>query len=117
MAELIYRDQTTASLLVMHTDQSEGTDPPGHHYTIRTGDNQIKRDIDFQCGPIREVGVNGVQNEHLLAIMIHRTKILNERFPCRENALAITKMEEALMWFEKRTKDRQKRGVEGFNKA
>lgn len=38
---------------------------------------------------------------------------LNAKFPCRENAMTITKLDEALMWQEKRTKDRVKRGVEG----
>jgi hypothetical protein len=36
-------------------------------------------------------------------------------FSCRENALAITKLEEALMWLEKRTRDREEREVEGTN--
>jgi hypothetical protein len=34
-------------------------------------------------------------------------------FKCRENAIAITKLEEALMWLRKRTQDREIRGVEG----
>jgi hypothetical protein len=34
-------------------------------------------------------------------------------FKCRENAIAITKLEEALMWLNKRTQDREKRAVEG----
>lgn len=33
------------------------------------------------------------------------------------STLAITKMEEALMWFENRTAERKARGVEGQNKA
>jgi len=34
-------------------------------------------------------------------------------FSCRENALAITKLEEALHWLNHRTRDREARGVEG----
>ena len=30
----------------------------------------------------------------------------NGRFKCRENAIAITKLEEALLWLNKRTQDR-----------
>jgi hypothetical protein len=37
-------------------------------------------------------------------------------FKCRENALALTKLEEALHWLNHRTRDRQSRGVEGINK-
>ena len=40
---------------------------------------------------------------------------LNEAFPCRENALTITKIEEAIHWQEARTKDRIRRNVEGKN--
>jgi hypothetical protein len=41
---------------------------------------------------------------------------LNEAFPCRENALTITKIEEAIHWQNARTKDRLSRKVEGQNK-
>ncbi|AQN32530.1 hypothetical protein BCP12_118 [Bacillus phage BCP12] len=40
----------------------------------------------------------------------------NTKFACRENAMAITKLEEALMWLNKRTTDRRNRGVEGTYK-
>ena len=70
-----------------------------------------------QNGTIPEVGINGVTNETVLAALIHRTKVLNAKFPCRQNSIAITKMEEALMWFENRTAERQKRGVEGQHAA
>lgn len=32
---------------------------------------------------------------------------------CRENSMAITKLEEALLWLRKRTMGREQRGVEG----
>ncbi|MGH3283058.1 MAG: hypothetical protein ACRDNW_28560 [Trebonia sp.] len=35
------------------------------------------------------------------------------KFACRENALALTKLEEALHWLNHRTADREDRGVEG----
>lgn len=38
---------------------------------------------------------------------------LQNKFSCRENAIVITKLEEALMWLNKRTEDRKQRGVEG----
>lgn len=55
----------------------------------------------------------GLQSEQLLLILIDRHKKLNERFPSREGALAITKMEEALHWLEARVKERVNRGVMG----
>lgn len=78
-----------------------------------------KNSISFtiQSGPVKESGVNGCQVDTI----IHAAKLmiegLNGYFPCRENAVAITKLDEALMWLEKRTKDRVARGVEGENKA
>jgi hypothetical protein len=70
--------------------------------------------VNFQNGPILETGVNGVTNEDLLAIVIHRLQgFQSGDFKCRENAIALTKCEEALLWLEKRTADREKRGVEG----
>lgn len=56
---------------------------------------------------------DGTTNEDLLKVLINRTQYLQSKFPCRENAIALTKMEEALMWFEKRTADRVARNVEG----
>lgn len=38
---------------------------------------------------------------------------LNAKFPCRENSMVVTKLDEALMWLGKRKADREKRGVEG----
>ena len=57
--------------------------------------------------------VPGLQSEQLLLILIDRHKKLNERFPSREGALAITKMEEALHWLEARVKERIARGIMG----
>jgi hypothetical protein len=70
--------------------------------------------VVFQRGPIQEHGVNGCQNEDLLAIVIDRLQgFQSGNFACRENAIALTKIQEALMWLEKRTSDRKARGVEG----
>ncbi len=60
---------------------------------------------------------NGTTLEEMLSVSIERLQRLNAAFPCRENACAITKMEEALMWLNKRTEDRKLRGVEGKHLA
>ncbi len=70
--------------------------------------------IRFQNGPIVEHGVNGCHQEDLIAIVIHRLQCFQSGpFSCRENALALTKLEEAMHWLNHRTSLRQKRGVEG----
>lgn len=56
---------------------------------------------------------DGTTNEEVLKVLIHRLTGLNAKFPCRENSIVITKLEESLMWLEKRTADRKARGVEG----
>lgn len=71
----------------------------------------------IQSDPISEVGVNGVQALDMLIYTKCLFQSLNEAFPCRENALTITKLEEAIHWQEARTKDRERRSVEGQNKA
>lgn len=60
---------------------------------------------------------DGTTNEEILEMMIDRMKYLQAKFPCKENACCITHLEEGLMWLEKRTKDRIKRGVEGKSVA
>ena len=96
------------------------TDEPGHggahcEYCISDNSNDIEvASILFQNGPIGEQGVNGCHHEDLLAIVLDRLKAFQGGdYRCRENALAITKIEEAMHWLNHRTADRQKRGVEG----
>lgn len=70
--------------------------------------------VVFQNGPIKESGVNGVTQESLLAIVIDRLRSFqNGQYSCRENAIALTHCEEALMWLQRRTVARIKRVVEG----
>jgi hypothetical protein len=56
---------------------------------------------------------NGTTNEEVIRVLLNRLEAMNAKFPCRENSLAITKLQEALMWLEWRTKSRKERGVEG----
>ena len=60
---------------------------------------------------------DGTTNEEVLEVLIDRMRFLQTKFPCRENAIVITKLEESLMWLNKRTADRAARGVEGKHLA
>jgi len=74
--------------------------------------------IRFQNGPIQEDGVNGISNEALLAVVEHRLQgFQSGDYACRENALALTKLQESIMWLHKRTRDRVARGVEGTHQV
>lgn len=99
----------------------EVTDEPGpgganHSYRAAwdNGDTGGNVTLSFQNGPINEVGVNGLTHEALLAILVDRLQAFQKGpYACRENALALTKIEEAQHWLHHRTKVRMDRGVEG----
>lgn len=87
---------------------------PHHFNVLRKGTDKILTQVDFQKGPIRENGVNGVCNEDLIAMVICRLEHFQQsEYSSRDNAMAITKLEEALLWLRKRTIGRENRGVEG----
>lgn len=96
-----------------------------HHFIVdkvrkedEENDGKHIADIHFQEGPVKECGVNGVANEDLINMVICRLEhFQNSEYKCRENALAITKLEEALLWLRKRTMGRENRGVEGTSKV
>jgi hypothetical protein len=103
-------------------------DEPGsggacHKYQIEGPTHQVlgigmvpsyRCDVRFQNGPIAEAGPNGISNEALLAIVEDRLLgFQSGQYACRENAVALTKLQEAMMWLQKRTRDRMARGVEG----
>lgn len=78
------------------------------------GESGTTLPILFQRGPIKDVGVNGVTHESLLAIVIDRLRAYQKGpFKCVENELALQKLEDALWQLQERTKARIARGVEG----
>lgn len=98
-------------------------DEPGHGgachvYAIEHPTQQLCL-VKFQNGPIAENGVNGISGEALLAIVEDRLKSFQAGpFSCRENALALTHLQEAMHWLlGHRTRERLQRGVEGTSQA
>lgn len=81
--------------------------------------------IVWQDGPLqRGEGrrePNGAFVEGVIGAALQRLQFYQEgvtpggqgKFACRENEMAITKLEEALFWLYSRTADRERRGVEG----
>ena len=72
--------------------------------------------ILVQDGPRKEHGRNGVQLDEVLGRCLYQLRDYQQRLPCRQTAIAITKLEECLLWLADRTEDRQARGVEGTSK-
>lgn len=96
----------------------KGAGNANREYDVRFVENETLEyeynKIRFQKGAIKENGINGCHNEDLIAIVIDRLQgFQSGDFACRENAIALTKLEEALMWLNKRTNDRIIRGIEG----
>lgn len=96
----------------------------GHTYELGNFEEKESKGqvIQFICKEPKESGstefitVNdGTTNEEIIEMLVDRLLYLQNKFPCRENAIAITKLEESLMWLNKRTADRLKRNVEGKN--
>jgi hypothetical protein len=107
------------------TDYS-GTDGANHAYRIEVYNRYAPEgsaqdlgmvascDLQFQNGGLKEVGANGITDQALLAVVLDRMRGFNDGpYRCRENSIIITKLEEALMWMEKRANDRARRNVEG----
>ncbi|MEK5089063.1 hypothetical protein MKY98_19360 [Paenibacillus sp. FSL M8-0228] len=85
-----------------------------HYFEVHDHGGNVLGIVHFQEGPIQEAGVNGVTNEDLIAMVLARLEgFQNSEFRCRDNAVVITKLEEALLWLRKRTLEREARGVEG----
>lgn len=92
----------------------------GHRYICKNFESENGQTIQFiHKVPKTEGSIelntisDGTTNEEVLEMLINRMDYLNKKFPCRENAIVITKLEESLMWLNKRTADRIKRNVEG----
>lgn len=75
-----------------------------------------KLGISFVRGSKREedliIPQEGTLHEHLLAVMIHDLKLKNDLVRSKETSMVITKLEEALMWQQKRSIDRARRDVQ-----
>lgn len=96
-------------------------DEPGdgganHRYEVTGLNTGIAYRFDFQNGPIslKGNGVNGITHEVLLAIVADRLRSFQKGpYSCKENACALTHIEEAMHWLHARTLARMRRGVEG----
>lgn len=87
-----------------------------HEYQFVTNDGTVLGNVRFQHGPIKEAGVNGPQHLDLLAVIVDRLECFQRGpFAGRENAIALTKIQEAIHWSNHRTDDRIRRNVEGRN--
>lgn len=101
-------------------------DDPGaggacHSYVVRRADGSgdCLGVVLFQHGPREDdASMSGVTDQDLLEIVRDRLKAFqNGPLPSRETALALTHVEEALLWLARRADDRAERGVLGTMEA
>lgn len=113
----------TESLRIVADDPGPGG--ASHHYTVTVpvgtaddpdiADGLIVANIQFQRGP-RNVADStpGIVESVLLAIVADRMRCFNEgEYRCRENALVLTHVEEAMHWLKARADAWARRGVLG----
>lgn len=98
--------------IVVENRQDENGNPSGGSVKA------VGIQINWQDGPLgRDANrkePNGAFVEGVISCAIQRLEYFqNSKFKCREDALAITKLEEALHWLNSRTARREKRSVEG----
>ena len=118
--------QKRNKLNTVYAADDEGPGGANHIYMVesRAGDDPVKSDLNvslicFQCGGRNEEGsIAGVLDSDLLEIVRDRLRAFQAGpYSSRENAVALTHVEEALLWLNKRVEDRAERGVLGLNKA
>jgi hypothetical protein len=95
---------------------SHDKDPDGNPTGGQTFGTGIR--ITWQTGPLGRgpdrKEPNGAFVEGVVAAAIDRLAFYQtSKFSCRENAVALTHLETALLWLQKRTQDREEREVEG----
>jgi hypothetical protein len=115
-------NETNRRITITADDVDASNGNASHEYTIEwepTGESSIGGYIlRFQDGPINEVGVNGITNEALLAIVADRlTCFQSSKYACEENELALFSVEQALAHLASRTKAREQRNVEGTHEV
>lgn len=120
MKELIghqANEQDNALSITAHGEPSNGG--AYHDYVIsNSATHDTLAVIHFQEGGIKQVGVNGVSEAALLEIVADRLRGFQAGpYGDRNNSIAITKIEEALHRIHDRTRERQRRQVEGTQQA
>lgn len=89
---------------------------PADEYSEGINDKEVLK-VKFQTGGTATTERNGIFIEDLIILATLKLEQYNKAFPCRENSLAITKLEESLQWLTSRKADREARGVYGKDEA
>ena len=113
--------QKRENLNEVFTVGEKGNGGAYHQYMIcdKSDDEIVYKflDIQFQDGARKlPKSIRGIIDTDLLEVVRHRLQCFQEGdFATRENAIALTHIEEALMWMNRRVEDRIERNVLGTN--
>lgn len=102
----------------VYVDGNKGNGGAYHNYNIVGEINKgegFSKLIVFQNGARNsDESIHGILDTDLLEIVRHRLQCFQEgEFATRENEIALTHIEEALLWMNKRVEDRIERNVLG----
>lgn len=96
---------------------------PGHRYQLAHFENPDRFEVlqfiektPKGDEPTLRTVFDGTTNEEVLSMLIDRISFLNKIVPSRESSIALTHIETAQLWLQKRTSDRKARGVVGTRK-
>ena len=106
--------QSETKVVSSFTTDQDGN-PTGGHTTIEFHGplDASTTVIHWQDGIVDGEGQNGAFVEDVLEAARQRIQFFNTgKFRCRENSIAITKIEEALQWLDWRTRQRLLQDVE-----
>ena len=76
-------------------------------------DGNVVLEVKFQTGGTATNEKNGIFIEDLLILASAKLTEYQNAFPCRENALALTAIEESILWLTARKAEREYRNVYG----
>jgi len=113
--------QKREKLNIVKAADAPGNGGANHLYTIEPAtmisEYPVNWSIQFQNGPRKDKNsIHGILDTDLLEIVRDRLKgFQSGEYATRENAIALTHIEEALLWMNKRVEDRIERNVLGTN--
>ena len=116
MTKINFRIQRNNNLNEIFVEDLAGPGNGRHNYEIHRADTgETLLNLQFQNGARKEENsIAGVLDNDLLEIVRHRLQCFQQgEYKTRENACALTHIEEALRWMSKRADDRAERGVLG----
>lgn len=104
------------SILIASDEPDANAGGAPHEYVCTIDGNQVAN-IQFQHGARHVAGSTpGILDSCLVAIVMDRLRGFQAGpFSSRQNAIALTKLEEALHWMHDRAHERARRGVLGTN--